>query len=982
MKRKSFTVLALMLCLSLCLLLAPGAFAEEEKIAYDNGTIVGFDTSVFSDTIDLDHKYSLVALQKVLPAQLAVYTGGIVTYGEGSDGAPVISSFEGTISQVVDVTWECLEDYDKRMDSFHFVPVFKDYELADALENPVITVNVLGQLPIPPLMPFSTEREHHASWFISDDMRYDSPGYPAAYSNRANMPQIRDQNPYGTCWAFATIAAVEADLIHDGAADSNIDLSELHLAYFTYHNFYDEKGNNIGDTVTINPSVITRPDGSTVLYYLEHGGSTYYAAQTLANMLGPVEESQVPYSNANGNEPFTEEGRLRSPVQITDVYYIYADDMGAVKDAIMTHGAVSAAFHAADGTEYYEDFYSSQYNCFYYPAEVGTNHVITLVGWDDSFPASRFVTAPEGNGAWLVRNSWGDNNDSYWGYFWLSYYDKSLGGDMYAFDAQPWQYDHCYAYDNSPASFWMGSYDNGLVLSQTFQVDGGEQIEAIGFTLEDADTTVSFTLTCGDRSVTATANSGPGGYHLVPLSEPLVIAERSSVTLEMEYISAPYGAYAYGENSTTYGDVTFSAVCGSSGLMANGYPVTFNGNSADGRLKLFTNDTNITGIAISSVNFPDPVFRTYVSDNIDTDKSGYLDDAEIAAVTEINVRGKNEEGAQRISTLKGIEHFPSLLHLDCAGNSLTELDVSKNTALKTLTCGIMDNDGNVFGNQLSKLDVSKNTALEYLYCTHNQISSLDASNHTALVVLYCYNNGMTHLNISGCTSLTTLSCGNNQLTSLDVGSNTALKLLYCHTNPALSTLDVSHCEMLNALYCQSSGITALNITGCTQLQWLNCSSNSLSSLDLSSCINLHELVCFANSLTELDITGCPVLVLTRYAAEPEAGNGMIIYYDDNFGNAIVCDEAVNILIYGLLELPADVTEIEEEAFADGAFIYVKLAEGTTSVGPRAFANCPNLFILYVPTQTEIDPTAFEGSYNAYIYRVGADEIVPAIQDVS
>ena len=389
-----------------------------------------------------------------------------------------------------------------------------------------------------------------------------------------------------------------------------------------------------------------------------------------------------------------------------------------------------------------------------------------------------------------------------------------------------------------------------------------------------------------------------------------------------------------------------------------------------------------SGVAVSSVNFPDPVFRTYVSDKLDTDKSGYLDDAEIAAVTEINVRGKNEEGAQRISTLKGIEHFPSLLHLDCAGNSLTELDVSKNTALKTLTCGIMDNDGNVFGNQLSKLDVSKNTALEYLYCTHNQISSLDVSSNTALVTLFCYNNGMTQLNISGCTSLTTLSCGNNQLTSLDVDSNNALQWLYCHTNPALGTLDVSHCEMLNALYCQSSGITALNITGCTQLQWLNCSNNSLSSLDLSSCINLHELVCFANSLTELDITGCPVLVLTRYAAEPEAGNGMIIYYDDNFGNAIVCDEAVNILIYGLLELPADVTEIEEEAFADGAFIYVKLAEGTTSVGPRAFANCPNLFIIYVPTQTEIDPTAFDGSYNAYIYRAGADEIVPAIQDVS
>lgn len=87
------------------------------------------------------------------------------------------------------------------------------------------------------------------------------------------------------------------------------------------------------------------------------------------------------------------------------------------------------------------------------------NHVVTIVGWDDDYPASNFVgsasSEPAGNGAWLVKNSWGSAQmyaadtgyHSYWaapwglplsdgdidpdkngsGFFWVSYYDRSLG---------------------------------------------------------------------------------------------------------------------------------------------------------------------------------------------------------------------------------------------------------------------------------------------------------------------------------------------------------------------------------------------------------------------------------------------------------------------------------------------------------------------------------------------------------------------------
>ncbi len=53
------------------------------------------------------------------------------------------------------------------------------------------------------------------------------------------MHEIRDQNPYGTCWAFSAIGAVETDLLHDG---TDIDLSELQLVYYASHNYSDPKG--------------------------------------------------------------------------------------------------------------------------------------------------------------------------------------------------------------------------------------------------------------------------------------------------------------------------------------------------------------------------------------------------------------------------------------------------------------------------------------------------------------------------------------------------------------------------------------------------------------------------------------------------------------------------------------------------------------------------------------------------------------------
>ena len=288
-------------------------------------------------------------------------------------------------------------------------------------------------------------------------------------------------------------------------------------------------------------------------------------------------------------------------------------------------------------------------------------------------------------------------------------------------------------------------------------------------------------------------------------------------------------------------------------------------------------DPSFLGIAVDKTNFPDPVFRDYVSINFDTDGDGYLSDEEIAAVTSIDCSG-TEEAPGSIASLKGVEHFTALETLNCYYNKLTSIDLSSNSKLWALNCA---------DNQIHQLDLGSNP-LKYLFCARNQIASLDVKNRASLSYLDCSGNPVGALDLTGCSELSYLKCINCGLQSLNVSVSPKISSVECTSN-ALTSLDVSGCDTLISLNCQDNSLSALNLTGCTTLENLECSGNSLTNLDLSSCGNLHRVICFDNSLTELDITPCPVLVYTCYAAEPAVSEG-VISYSDNFspGAEIIC----------------------------------------------------------------------------------------------
>ena len=247
-------------------------------------------------------------------------------------------------------------------------------------------------------------------------------------------------------------------------------------------------------------------------------------------------------------------------------------------------------------------------------------------------------------------------------------------------------------------------------------------------------------------------------------------------------------------------------------------------------------EPNAGDVAINATNFPDAVFRSYVSSKFDANGNGVLSESEISEATEIILRG------QGVSDLKGIEYFTALTYLDCAANQLTSLDLRKNAALTELYC---------YNNQLTSLDVSENVALKWLLCDRNQLTSLDVSNNPGLVALRCDDNQLEGLYVSENTALEELWATNNQLTSLELSRNTALENLQIGYNQ----------------------LTSLDLSRNTALRVLTCGNNQLTSLDLRKNSELEELWCHANPLACLNISKTPKLQEAyRYGTVTTAGS--------------------------------------------------------------------------------------------------------------
>ena len=272
---------------------------------------------------------------------------------------------------------------------------------------------------------------------------------PTRYELDKNLfPDVRNQGSYGTCWAFAALGLSEFDLIKRGLANKSIDLSELQLAYFVYNSALDPLGGTEGDQSKYY-------NGSTSYSYLNRGGTYEYAVRRLSQWSGAVNESDVPYNTTTINNVLenglSDEYAYSKDVAHLENAYVMSlkNNPDDVKRAVMSNGAVGVQYYHSDNYLLWNS--DKQLWTYYDPNITGGGHNVMIVGWDDDFSKDNFVgDKPTNNGAWLIRNSWGFQQE----YFWMSYENKSLLDAAWAFDMNTADnYDNNYQLDGGIDSY-------------------------------------------------------------------------------------------------------------------------------------------------------------------------------------------------------------------------------------------------------------------------------------------------------------------------------------------------------------------------------------------------------------------------------------------------------------------------------------------------------------------------------------------------
>ena len=344
------------------------------------------------------------------------------------------------------------------------------------------------------------------------------------------VSSVKNQGGMGACWTFGMTGSLESALLK--AANITTDFSE----------------NNMQKTMLKYSSY-----GCTLIV---EGGANCISTGYLLSWLGAFTQDADTYDEVGKISPAI---TTLNDIHIQDVMFTPNNEIPngtQLKLAIMKYGSIDVAFYGQATIDQVNPYYNPETHAHYVNESINPSHAVSIIGWDDNYDASNFLITPPGNGAWIVKNSygteWGEN-----GFFYISYYDKTLlncedvtnyATSIIVENTEPYNKNYQYAL------MWGGDFKSGnqnVSYMSEFEALDDDLIAAVGtyFDKEGNDYTVEIYVN-DELKLTQTGVSPYFGYRTIKLNKYIpvrkgdvfkaVITSKTAPTVNLTYVRSHY----------------------------------------------------------------------------------------------------------------------------------------------------------------------------------------------------------------------------------------------------------------------------------------------------------------------------------------------------------------------------------------------------------------------------------------------------------